>query len=64
MADLEAYRRLRLRVGDRTARSLDEHRAIAEAVLGHDAEAAGSRARAHVRIQEDEYTELVLRSEA
>lgn len=61
---LEVYRRLQLRVGDRMARSLDEHRAIAEAILGHDAEAARARARAHVKIQGDEYTELVMRSEA
>ncbi|MFE7629695.1 GntR family transcriptional regulator [Kocuria sp. NPDC057446] len=60
---LEVYRRLQLRAGDRMVRSLDEHRAIAEAVLGHDAEAARVRARAHVKIQGDEYTELVLRSE-
>lgn len=60
---LEVYRRLQLRVGDRMVRSLDEHRAIAEAILGHDAETARSLARAHVKIQGDEYTELVLRSE-
>jgi DNA-binding GntR family transcriptional regulator len=60
---LEVYRRLQLRAGDRMARSLDEHRAIAEAVLNHDAETARARARAHVTIQADEYTELVLRSE-
>lgn len=60
---LEVYRRLQLRVGDRMARSLDEHRAIAEAVLAHDPETARAQARAHVQIQADEYTELVLRSE-
>lgn len=60
---LEVYRRLQLRAGDRMARSLGEHRAIAEAVLGHDAGAARERARAHVMIQGDEYTELVLRTE-
>lgn len=60
---LEVYRRLQLRVGDRMTRSLDEHQAIAEAILAHDPEAARARARAHVKIQGDEYTELVLRSE-
>lgn len=60
---LEVYRRLQLRAGDRMARSLDEHRAIAEAVLGHDAETARVRARSHVKIQGNEYTELILRSE-
>lgn len=63
-AGLEVYRRLQLRVGDRMTRSLDEHRAIARAILEHEPETARARARAHVKIQGDEYTELVLRSEA
>ena len=58
--NLEVYRRLQLRAGNRMARSLDEHRAIARAILDGDPGEARARARAHVVIQGGEYTEMVL----
>lgn len=57
---LEVYRRLQLRGGDRMARSLDDHRTIARAILEGEPEEARAQARAHVKIQGDEYTEMVL----
>lgn len=57
---LEVYRRLQLRMGDRLSRSLDEHRAIVEAINAGDSDTARRLARAHVAIQGEEYTELVL----
>lgn len=57
---LEVYRRLQLRLGDRISRSLAEHRAIAQAIDAGDTETARRLARAHVAIQGEEFTELVL----
>lgn len=56
---LQPYRRLQLRVPDRMRRSLAEHRAIADAIAGGDAETAENTARDHVLVQVKEFSQLV-----
>ncbi|MFE1168501.1 GntR family transcriptional regulator [Nocardiopsis sp. NPDC058789] len=56
---LQPYRRLQLRVPDRMRRSLAEHRAIADAIVAGDAEAAENAARDHVLVQVKEFSQLV-----
>ncbi|MBF4161351.1 GntR family transcriptional regulator [Nocardioides acrostichi] len=60
-SNLEVYRRLQLRVGDRIRRSLAEHRAIADAIAMGDSATARRLAHDHVVVQGDEFTELVIR---
>lgn len=57
---LEVYRRMQLRVGDRLRRSLAEHVEIATAIEAGDRDTARRLARAHVAVQGEEFTELVL----
>lgn len=57
---LKPYRRLQLQMRDRMAQSLQEHRAIADALQKGDAEAAASVARAHVLVQGQRFTDLLL----
>ncbi|MFI1050565.1 GntR family transcriptional regulator [Streptomyces griseoruber] len=56
---LQPYRRLQLRVPDRMRRSLAEHREIADAIAGGDAETAENAARDHVLVQVKEFSQLV-----
>jgi len=56
---LQPYRRLQLRVPDRTRRSLTEHREIADAITRGDAETAEDAARDHVLVQVKEFSQLV-----
>lgn len=56
---LQPYRRLQLRVPDRMRRSLSEHREIADAIAGGDAETAENAARDHVLVQVKEFSQLV-----
>ncbi|MCP1674845.1 DNA-binding GntR family transcriptional regulator [Natronocella acetinitrilica] len=55
---LKPYRRLQLRVSDRINRSLDEHRAIFEAIRDGDGEAAEQLMRDHVLIQGERFSDL------
>ncbi|MGO4431327.1 FCD domain-containing protein, partial [Streptomyces sp. MCAF7] len=56
---LQPYRRLQLRVPDRMRRSLAEHREIADAVAGGDADTAENAARDHVLVQVKEFSQLM-----
>ncbi len=57
---LKPYRRLQLQMRDRMAQSLQEHREIADALRKGDAEAAARVARAHVLVQGQRFTDLML----
>lgn len=56
---LKPYRRLQLRVRNRAARSLDEHRQIVEAILAGDGKAAEDHIKDHVQIQGERFTDFV-----
>ncbi|MFD8381313.1 GntR family transcriptional regulator [Streptomyces sp. NPDC059679] len=56
---LQPYRRLQLRVPDRMRRSLAEHREIADAIAGGDADTAENAARDHVLVQVKEFSQLM-----
>ena len=57
---LAPFRRLQLRVRNRMQTSLVEHQAIVEALLGGDGALAASRAYAHVAVQGERFTDLIL----
>lgn len=56
---LKPYRRLQLRVRNRAANSLREHRDIVAAILAGDEHAAEASIKGHVRIQGERFTDLV-----
>lgn len=56
---LKPYRRLQLRVRNRAARSLDEHRQIVAAILEGDGGAAERHIKDHVQIQGERFTDFV-----
>jgi DNA-binding GntR family transcriptional regulator len=56
---LKPYRRLQLRVRNRAARSLEEHRLIVEAILAGDGQAAERHIKGHVQIQGERFTDFV-----
>lgn len=56
---LKPYRRLQLRVRRRLQRSLLEHQAIVEAIVGGDSAAAEQRLRDHVLVQGERFSDLV-----
>jgi len=56
---LKPYRRLQLRVRNRAARSLEEHRNIVEAILTGDEVAAEATIKDHVKIQGERFTDFV-----
>ena len=56
---LKPYRRLQLRVRNRAANSLREHRDIVAAILAGDEQGAESHIKGHVRIQGERFTDLV-----
>lgn len=56
---LMTYRRLQLRVPRRMGQSLAEHRAIVEAIVSGDAEAAEIALRDHVTIQGERFADFV-----
>ena len=56
---LAPFRRLQLRVRNRMKASLAEHEAIVAALLAGDGELAASRARAHVAVQGERFTDLI-----
>lgn len=60
---LKPYRRLQLRLRDRIAHSLAEHRAIVRALMDANPEAAAGAARDHVLIQGQRFVDLVCLSE-
>ncbi len=56
---LKPYRRLQLRVRNRAARSLEEHRRIVDAILAGDGKAAEHHIKDHVQIQGERFTDFV-----
>jgi len=56
---LKPYRRLQLRVRNRLGTSLAEHEAIVEALAAQNPEQAERRARGHVVIQADRFSDLI-----
>lgn len=56
---LKAYRRLQLRVAQRTPQSLAEHERIVAAIGAGDGEAAERELRAHVTVQGERFADLV-----
>jgi len=56
---LKPYRRLQLRVRNRAARSLEEHRRIVEAILAGDGRSAEQHIKDHVQIQGERFTDFV-----
>lgn len=56
---LRPYRRLQLRVRNRTRRSFDEHQAIVDALKAGDAEALALSVRNHVIVQGERFGDLV-----
>lgn len=56
---LKPYRRLQLRMRNRIAQSLGEHRQIVSALLGAAEEVAASAAREHVLIQGQRFTDFI-----
>lgn len=56
---LKPYRRLQLRVRNRAARSLEEHRNIVEAILTGDEGTAEAAIKDHVKIQGERFTDFV-----
>ncbi len=56
---LKPYRRLQLRVRNRAARSLQEHRQIVEAILAGDERAAEAITEDHVKIQGERFTDFI-----
>lgn len=57
---LKPYRRLQLQMRNRMGQSLQEHREIVDALERGDAEAAASVARAHVLVQGQRFTDLMV----
>jgi DNA-binding GntR family transcriptional regulator len=53
------YLRNQLNIGDRLARSLDEHERVFQTLKARDAEAAGALMRAHVMVQGDVFSNFV-----
>ncbi len=56
---LRPYRRLQLRVRNRTRTSFSEHAAIVEAILAGDAERARTLLRDHIAVQGDRFSDLI-----
>lgn len=56
---LNPYRRFQLNQPGRTMKSWNEHRAVVEAILAGDAEAAADAMSHHVTIQGDVFTDLI-----
>jgi len=56
---LRPYRRLQLRVRNRTQRSFEEHQAIVDALHAGDSVQAGISVRAHVIVQGERFADLV-----
>ena len=56
---LKPYRRLQLRVRNRAARSLEEHRMIVDAIVNGDGKAAEHHIKDHVQIQGERFTDFV-----
>lgn len=56
---LRPYRRLQLRVRNRTSRSFDEHQAIVDALREGDATAVGGCIRSHVIVQGERFADLI-----
>lgn len=56
---LKPYRRLQLRVRNRAATSLEEHRRIVRAILAGDEAGAEATIKDHVRIQGERFTDFV-----
>jgi len=56
---LQPYRRFQLHHPGRTLKSWNEHRAVVDAILGGDAEAAAAAMSHHVTIQGDVFTDLI-----
>lgn len=56
---LKPYRRLQLHVAGRVAASLDEHQAVVDAVLAGAPDAAAERARAHVLVQGERFSDFL-----
>ncbi|MFE1602584.1 GntR family transcriptional regulator [Methylobacterium sp. ID0610] len=57
---LAPFRRIQLRVRNRLAQSFAEHEAAVEAILAGDGALAADRMRAHVIVQGDRFSDLVL----
>ena len=58
-ARLQPYRRMQLQVTNRVQRSVEEHRAIVEAILSGDHAAAEASMKHHVRIQGERFLDFV-----
>jgi DNA-binding GntR family transcriptional regulator len=56
---LRPYRRLQLRVRNRMQRSLEEHRAVLDAIRDSQPEAAATQLRGHVVVQGDRFADLL-----
>jgi DNA-binding GntR family transcriptional regulator len=57
---LRPYRRLQLRVPGRIEASFAEHAAVIDAILRRDGEAAASRARSHIAVQGERFSNLIM----
>ncbi len=57
---LRPYRRLQLRVRNRTATSFSEHVQVVEALLRGDSEAAAERLRQHILVQGERFADLLV----
>lgn len=57
---LQAYRRLQLRVRGRVAGSFAEHEAIVDAILDGDEERTAEALRAHIMIQGERFSDLLM----
>ncbi|KMO34340.1 AsnC family transcriptional regulator [Methylobacterium variabile] len=57
---LAPFRRIQLRARNRLRQSLAEHEGVVEAILAGDEALAGERLRAHVLVQGDRFSDLIL----